>query len=116
MKNVRTNFEKMGNIVGRNMVSMDKKINQEVVQQLNSRVESKTIEDRMKKFEKTIKNVAATGSCNVTSASRTIQPATYGGQTLWLSYMKQFEAAVTAIFLEEEQKAVALVIVCEVQR
>ena len=67
------------------------------------------IENKMKKFEKLMKNAATTSSCNVMSAHRTIQPP-YDGQTPWSSYKKQFEAPATANFWEEEQKDTALVI------
>ena len=58
------------------------------------------IENKMKKFEKIIKNSSC--SCNVTSEFRTIQPATYDGQTPWSSYKKQFEASATTNSWEKE--------------
>ena len=57
----------------------------------------------MNEFEKTLKNVAPTGSYYVTSAPGTIQPPTYDGQTPWSSYKKQFEAAATANLWEKPQ-------------
>ncbi|KAJ3658601.1 hypothetical protein Zmor_010331 [Zophobas morio] len=95
-------------IVGRNMVRMEEKV-KEIEKSMKERVEDriKTIEDRMKiiedrienrmkTFEKIIKNAATTGSCDVTSASRTIQPPINDGQTPWSSYKIQSEAAATA--------------------
>ena len=57
-----------------------------------------------------MKNAATTGSCIMTSASRTIQPPTYDGQTPWSSYKIQFEAAAMTNLWDEEQKATAWVI------
>ena len=106
MKDVKTNLESMENIVRRNMMAMEYQLKSESEKSVHE-----CIEDRMKKFEKTIKNaVTIIGSCYVTSVSRTLQPLTYDGQTPWSLYKKQFEAAVTANLWEEEQKATALVI------
>ena len=80
----------MENTVGRNMMAMEHHLKSELEKSVHE-----CIEDRMKKFEKTIKNAATTGSCYVTSVPRTIQLPTYDGQTPCSSYKEQFEAAAT---------------------
>ncbi|KAJ3662800.1 hypothetical protein Zmor_007127 [Zophobas morio] len=115
--------KKMNEKIRARMVKMDarvetmdekiKEVEKSVQEYMEDRIkiiEDRT-EDKMNKFEKIIKITATTGSCNVTSFSRTIQPATYHGQTPWSWYKIQFEAAATANLWEEEQKATALLIV-----
>ncbi|KAJ3654932.1 hypothetical protein Zmor_014083 [Zophobas morio] len=93
------------------MISIEYHLKNELEKSVHKCLEDrmKTIEDRMKIFDKTIKNAATTGSCNVTSASRTIQPPIYDGQISWSSYKKQFVAAAKANSSEEEQETTVLV-------
>ena len=88
MKDIQTNLKVVENFVGENVVLMDEKVKEEVEHQPRSELgkSMKSMEDRMKKFEKTIKNAATSGSYNVVLTPRIIQPPTYDGQTPWSSY------------------------------
>ncbi|KAJ3640371.1 hypothetical protein Zmor_003673 [Zophobas morio] len=98
----------MENIVGRNVASMEHQLKSELEKSVEC-IEDR-MKNKMKKFEKIMRNATTTSPCNVMMSHRTIQPPTYDGQTPWSSYKKQFETAATTNLWEEEQKVTALVI------